>query len=113
MQAAIVNNRIAGTRITVWDIVHYLDAPAWSLLEIAEVLNLSLEQVQAAVQYIEEHKEEVMEVHRQIEERTARENPSEVEALRKGSRARMQAWLEDQRRAKRQEQNGDGTAGRR
>lgn len=108
MQAAIVNNRVAGTRITVWDIVHYLEAPAWSLPEIADVLNLSLEQVHAAVQYIEEHKEEVMEVHREIEARIARGNPPEVEAKLKQTRARMQAWLQERRKPRKQQENGSG-----
>lgn len=111
MQAAIVNNRIAGTRITIWDIVHYLEGGDWSLEEIADVLRLSLEQVEAAVKYIEEHKEEVMEVHRQIEQRNVRGNPPEVEALREGARARMQAWLEARRKAQNQESDGAGNPG--
>jgi hypothetical protein len=31
----IVNNRIAGTRITVWDVLHYLET-GWSRSEISE-----------------------------------------------------------------------------
>jgi uncharacterized protein (DUF433 family) len=111
MAAAIVDDRIEGTRITVWDIVHYLENNR-SPERIAEILHLSLEQVQAAVQYIEEHKAEVMEVHREIEARIARGNPPEVEAKLQGTRARMQAWLKARREAKRQEDNGAGNCGR-
>jgi uncharacterized protein (DUF433 family) len=107
MTAAIVNNRIAGTRITVWDIVYYLENgrdPEY----IAEILPVTVEQVQAAVRYIEEHKEEVMAVHRQIEERNARGNPPEIEAKLAESRAKRLALMEQLRKAKRQEGNGEG-----
>jgi uncharacterized protein (DUF433 family) len=36
----IVKNRIAGTRITVWDVLHYLET-GWSRPEIAATLHLS------------------------------------------------------------------------
>jgi uncharacterized protein (DUF433 family) len=101
MGDTIVNNRIAGTRITVWDITYYLEngkSPEY----IAEVLPVTVEQVRAAIEYIEAHKEEVMAIHRQIEERHARGNPPEVEAKLVESRAKMRAWLEERRRAKSQ-----------
>ena len=40
----IVNNRIAGTRITVWDVLHYLET-GLSRPEIAATLHLSDAQV--------------------------------------------------------------------
>ena len=92
MTAAIVDNRIAGTRTTVWDIVRYFEhgrSPEY----IAEVLRLSPEQVQSALEYIEANKQFVMQVHREIEERNARGNPPWVEALREEGRTKMQAWL--------------------
>jgi uncharacterized protein (DUF433 family) len=110
MAATIVNNRVDGTRITIWDIVHYLEYGR-PHAEIAEILGLSLEQVQAAVQYIEEHKAEVMAVHQEIEERIARGNPPEVEAKVQATRAKMQAWLKARQEAKRQEENGAGNPG--
>jgi uncharacterized protein (DUF433 family) len=103
----IVNNRIAGTRITVWDVLHYLEygrSPEY----IAGILPITIEQVQATIQYIEVHKEEVMAVHRQIEERIARGNPPEIEAKLGETRARMQAWLKERQRVKSQEGSGDG-----
>ena len=83
----IVNNRIAGTRITVWDVLHYLEHGR-SPEEIAGILPITVEQVRGTMQYIEEHKDYVMEVHRQIEERIARGNPPEIEAKLVESRAR-------------------------
>ncbi len=107
MTAAIVNNRIAGTRITVWDVLHYLEHQR-TPDEIAGILPITVEQVRATMQYIDEHKEEVMAVHRQIEERIARGNPPEVEAKLAESRAKRLALMEQFRRAKCQEGNGEG-----
>jgi uncharacterized protein (DUF433 family) len=87
---------LAGTRITVYDIIPYLEAGR-SANYIAAVLNLSTAAVETLVEYIEEHKEEVMAVHRRIEERIARGNPPEVEAKLANSpvRAMLQARLEE------------------
>jgi hypothetical protein len=81
----IVKNRIAGTRITVWDVLHYLEA-GWSQPAIATTLQL-------AARYIEEHRDEVMVVHRQIEDRKARGNPPDILAKAAKSRAKLQEWL--------------------
>jgi uncharacterized protein (DUF433 family) len=81
---------IPGTRVTVYDIIPYLeggDTPPF----IADVLSITTEEVLALIQYIEEHKEEVMAVHRKIEERIARGNPPEVEEKLKHSRAKFLA----------------------
>jgi Protein of unknown function (DUF433) len=102
MGDTIVNNQIAGTRITIWAITYYLEnnrSPEY----IAEILPVTVEQIRAAMQYIEEHKEEVMAVHRQIEERIARGNPPEVEAKLAESRAKRLALMEQFRKARCQE----------
>lgn len=88
----IVKNRIEGTRITVWDVLHYLEA-GWSCPAIAATLHLSEAQVGAAVSYIEDHRDEVMVVHRHIEERKARGNPPDIRAKAAKSRAKLQDWL--------------------
>jgi uncharacterized protein (DUF433 family) len=88
----IVNNHIAGTRITVWDVLHYLET-GWACPEIAATLHVSEAQVEAATHYIEEHKEELLAVHRQIEERKARGNPPAITARLAKSQAKLQAWL--------------------
>jgi uncharacterized protein (DUF433 family) len=88
----IVNNRIAGTRITVWDVLHYLET-GWSRPEIAATLHLSDAQVDAVARYIEDHKEELMAVHRQIEARKARGNPPEITSKLVQSSRKLQEWL--------------------
>jgi hypothetical protein len=89
---AIVNHRIVGTRVSVWDVLHHLHNN-WTVQEIADVFGISAEEVQAAVDYIAEHEDEVWEVHRQIEERNAAGNPPEVEAKLAQARAKRLAWL--------------------
>jgi uncharacterized protein (DUF433 family) len=100
---------LAGIRITVFDVIPYLKA-GHSPTYIAAGLGLSTDEVQALVQYIEEHKEEVMAENQKIEERIARGNPPEVEAIREESHARLLAYREELRRKKAQEgANGAGT----
>ena len=88
----IVHNRIAGTRITVWDVLHYLEA-GWSRPAIAATFHLTEAQIAAAAKYIEEHRDEVMVVHRYIEDRKARGNPPDILAKEAKSRAKLQEWL--------------------
>jgi uncharacterized protein (DUF433 family) len=90
--ASIVNNRIDGTRITVWDVYLYLEHGC-SIAEIRRWLPLTEEQVQAAIDFIEANREFVAEGHRRIEERNARGNSPEVEEKLKETRKRMQEWL--------------------
>ena len=87
---------LAGTRVTVFDIIPWLRAghhPTY----IAASFGLSTPEVEALTRYIEEHKDEVMAINARIEERIARGNPPEVEERMKGSpwRARIQARLEE------------------
>jgi uncharacterized protein (DUF433 family) len=95
----IVKNRIAGTRITVWDVLHYLET-GWSRPEIAATLHLTDAQVDAVARYIEDHKEELMVVHRQIEARKARGNPPEITTKSAHSRTKLQEWLKQHHETK-------------
>jgi uncharacterized protein (DUF433 family) len=96
MEAEILKNgKIAGTRSSVYDVVMYLEGGWQSLNEIAEILRITPAQVRAAVDYIDGHRDEVMAVHKEIEERNARGNPPEVEAKLVITRAKMQAWLKE------------------
>ena len=88
----MVNNRIAGTRITVWDVLHYLET-GWSRPEIAVTLHLSEAHVDAVARYSKDHQEERMAVRRQIEARKARGNPPEMTAQLAQSRTKLQEWL--------------------
>ena len=95
----IVKNRLVGTRVTVWDVLHYLET-GWSCPDIAEILHLSDAQVAAAARYIETHKEELMAVHRQIEARKARGNPPAITATLAKSRTKLQDWLKQHHETK-------------
>jgi uncharacterized protein (DUF433 family) len=110
MSVVIVNNRIDGLRVTVYDVLHYLDAGR-SPAEIAAILPLTPEQVEAAVRHIEEHKEVVMAAHREIEARIARGNPPEVEARARAGRARMEALRRAKGKSLGKEVNGEGAPG--
>jgi hypothetical protein len=67
--------------------------PGWSNPEIAATLHLSDAPVEAVVQYIAEHKEELLEVHRQIDAHRGRSNPPEITAKLIKSRTKLQEWL--------------------
>jgi uncharacterized protein (DUF433 family) len=98
-RSMIIKNHIVGTRITVWDVLHYLET-GWSGPEIAATLHLSDAQVDAVVRYIEDHKEELMVVHRQIEARKARGNPPEITAKLAQSSTKLQEWLKQHHETK-------------
>jgi len=89
----IVNNRIEGTRISVWDVLHYLEAK-WSHSEIAAALNVTETQVAETATYIEDHRDDVLRVHHQIEARKSRGNPPEIRAKAAKSRTKLRQWLE-------------------
>jgi uncharacterized protein (DUF433 family) len=96
MHVAIVNRgrgpEIAGTRITVYDILDYAEA-GWHHTTIAATLRLSSAQVQAALDFIGEHRDEVMSAYREILDREARGNPPEVQARADAAHARFQELL--------------------
>jgi uncharacterized protein (DUF433 family) len=73
------NGRIAGTRTSVYDIVPYLEGGRFTLEEIAQHTAISMEELQVALKYIEENRDEVMRVNREIDERHARGNPPEIQ----------------------------------
>src|SRR5438132_7216190 len=106
MSVVIINNRIDGLRVTVYDVLHYLEAGR-THKEIVDILPLTLEQVEAAVRYIDEHHDEVMAAHRRIEERLARGNPPEIEARARAGRGRMETLRASKGSACGNEVNGD------
>src|SRR6188768_4265619 len=85
-KAQIINRgrgpEIAGTRITVYDVMDYRKH-GWHRDRIAAQFSLSSEQIQAALDYIEAHEQEVLEKYQQI---LNRKNPPEVQALLDQSR---------------------------
>ena len=88
MSVHIINGRIDGTRTTVYEILHSLEAGR-TPLEVHQSVRIPLAHVLAAVRHIDEHREEVMAVHRLIEARVARGNPPEIEAKLRESHERL------------------------
>jgi len=97
---------IAGTRITVYDILDYV-TNGWHPTAIAAFLRLSTDQVLAAVRYIEVHGEEVMAEYREMLARDARGNPPELQAQLDAAHARFLEAVRHRRQANGQ---GDGDA---
>ncbi len=70
---------LKGTRVTVYCVMDYVrtgDLPS----QIAEDLDLSMEQVQAALEYISAHRDEVEAQYEAILKRVSQPNPDWVEA---------------------------------
>lgn len=98
MEAAIINRgrgpEIQGTRITVYTIMDYLKM-GWHHTRIAADLDISSDEVLAAVKYIEDHKEEVTAAYQRIVEQSANaKNSPEIEAKLASGRAKLQALRE-------------------
>ena len=74
---------------------------------IALSLGLSTEQVQIALRYIEEHRDEVMTQYQKILDRCARGNPPELQAKLDANHEKFLAWARQRRSTK---ENGAGHA---
>jgi uncharacterized protein (DUF433 family) len=98
---------IAGSRITVYDVLDYLEE-GWPAKEIAWLFHLSTAQVEAAVRYIEEHKDEVMAAYQKILDRCARGNPPELQAKLDAGHERFLAMVRERQQAKTQENRDAG-----
>ena len=96
---------LEGTRFTVFDIIPLLQKGR-HVDYISAVYDLTREEVQALLRYIEEHQETVMAANAAIEARIARGNSPEIEEKRKGSRANLERIREELRRKKATEANG-------
>jgi uncharacterized protein (DUF433 family) len=82
MDARIIDRgrgpEIEGTRITVYDVLDYHD---WPVSRVAGHFGLSLEQIEAANRYIEDHRDDVMAAYQRGLDRCAIGNEPEVEAV--------------------------------
>ena len=96
---------IAGTRITVYDVLDYTTAD-WHHTAIALLFRISSRQVLAAIDYIEQHKDEVMPVYEKILERDRRGNPPELQAKLDAIHEKYRPMWEERRR-KWEQQHGD------
>jgi len=89
MPATIIeNDRIAGTRITVYDVLTYSEG-GWGHARIAAMLRISSADVRAALDYVAANHDIVMENYRKILERIEKGNPPEIEARRQESHRRL------------------------
>jgi uncharacterized protein (DUF433 family) len=116
MHAAIIDRgrgpEIAGTRVTVYDILDYIRA-GWHSTTIAATLRLSSAQVLAETHYIEEHQEEVDAAYQTILDRIARGHPPDVQAKVDAAHAKFQTILaEHQRRRTEGDSHTEGDNGR-
>jgi uncharacterized protein (DUF433 family) len=84
---------IEGTRITVYRIMDFIRDGA-TPERMAVDLNLSLDQVHLALDYIREHKEEVENGYEKILQRIAKGNPPWVKELRAKSREELWEGLQ-------------------
>jgi len=105
LPATIINRgrgpEIAGTRITVYDVMDYLKH-GWPRERIATLFRLSSCDVQAAIAYVQEHREEVEADYQRILERHhSYQYPADVQAKVDRCREAAQRRLEQirQRRA--------------
>jgi len=101
---------IAGSRITVYDVLAETQAGA-SPEQLAQEWNLQVEQIEAALRYIEEHKEEVLADYQAIKARHARGNPPEIQAKIAASHAKFLKRVEEIRRQRAQEVNAASNPG--
>src|SRR5271165_3951898 len=99
--------QIEGTRITVFDIVEY-HSNGWHRDEIAVLFDLSSQQVEAAIHYIEEHRDEVMAQYAKIMERNNRGNPPEIQAKLDAGHERFMAMVRERQAARAEEASGSG-----
>jgi uncharacterized protein (DUF433 family) len=84
---------IEGTRITVYDVWDYAKEN-WHRDAIAATLRLSSAQVAASLDYIEQHKQEVLAEYDKILVRQRRGNPPELQAKLDAIHQKWQAKLD-------------------
>lgn len=101
---------IAGTRITVYDVLDY-HKHGWHRDLIAVTLSLSSGQVEAAIHYIEEHRDEVMAAYQKMLERDAKGNPPELQAKLDAGHERFLAMVRERRAAKERGEQDAGHSG--
>src|SRR5436853_7725432 len=87
---------IAGTRITVYNLLQSFLDPTMTEEEICRIYGLTSQQVAAARAYVLTNPETVLAEHLKIEERLAADNPPEVREKAEQTKAtflRFKQWL--------------------
>jgi uncharacterized protein (DUF433 family) len=98
---------IAGTRITVFDVLDYYKS-GWHRDMIADTLSVSSQQVEVAIRYIDEHRDAVMSDYAEMLARDARGNPPELQAKLDAGHERFLAMVRERREAKSREARDAG-----
>src|SRR5262245_13920925 len=101
---------IEGTRITVYDILDH-HKHGWHRDRIAANFDLSSDQVEVAIRYIDEHRDEVMAKYKRMLERDAQGNPPELQAKLDALRGSARAKAQELRAAKEREARDAGHSG--
>jgi hypothetical protein len=104
--------QLSTSRITVQDLVPYFQSGS-SYEEIMEAMpTLSVAEIQVVERYIDEHREQVMEIDRQIRERNAsRRNPPQVEEIMRRAREKRLALQARLANGRLEDRNGEGHPG--
>ena len=90
------NGRIDGIRVTIYHVMDF--HPQYTVKEIAGILPLTVEQVQAAVDYIEANRAKVDPVYQKMLDRDAQGNSPEVRARAESIRPRFEAFCAEIRK---------------
>ena len=101
--------QIEGSRITVFDIIQY-HKNGWQRDEIAALFELSSQQVEAAMRYIDEHRAQVMAAYERNMERVNRGNLPEIQAKLDAGRERFLAAARANRERRIPEARDEGCA---
>lgn len=101
---------IKGTRITVYDVLDYMIA-GWHPERIADFLRVHPEEAQAAMEYVREHKLEVLREYLKMLERDARGNSREIQAKLEANRPRITEKLKQLKEQAHTQEAADAGAG--
>jgi uncharacterized protein (DUF433 family) len=102
---------IKGSRITVYDVLDY-HKQGWEPSRIAELFHLPVEQIAAAVAYIDSHEVAVMKEYQKMLDREVKGNPPEVQAKLDGLRGLARKRRDELAHARKRELNDARISGR-
>jgi hypothetical protein len=88
----------------LYDVIPYYQT-GWDRDLIADTLELSSQQVDAAIRYIEQHRDELIAAYEKNTERIRRGNPPDLQAKLDAGHERFVAMVRQRREAKEREQS--------
>ena len=105
------HGQIAGTRITVYDVLDYHQAGHHPTF-IAATLSLCSEQVAAALRFIEDHRPQVLAEYKKMLKRDKKGNSSILEDKIADSHKKLQKLIRSKKNIPMEERSGAGYPGR-